>query len=76
MHNDIKVLSKFNNFKFVCDNCFIIEDALRDSVDKCVTLVEQQSEKIKLQEAILNKLIDKEPITSENKKSSSKRTQT
>jgi transcription elongation factor Elf1 len=51
---DIKVLSKFNN-------CFIFEgsskvDALRDSVDKCVTLVEQQSEKIKLQEAILNNL--------------------
>jgi hypothetical protein len=72
-----KVLNKFNNFKFVWDDCLIIiegsskVDALRDSVDECVTLVKQQSEKIKPQGAILTKLIDKEPITSENKKSSS-----
>jgi hypothetical protein len=59
--NDVKVFNKYNNFQFVCDECLAIEgssklDLLTESVNKCVSIVEEQSQIITAQNTLIKDL--------------------
>ena len=46
---DLRVLGKYANFRFLCDNCLILEgcskiSSLQQSVEKCLTLIEKQND--------------------------------
>jgi hypothetical protein len=59
--NDVKVFNKYNNFQFVSDECLAIEsssklDLLTESVNKCVSIVEEQSQIITVQNTSIKDL--------------------
>jgi hypothetical protein len=59
--NDVKVFNKYNNFQFVCDECLAIEgssklDLLTESINKCVSIVEEQSQIITAQNTLIKDL--------------------
>jgi hypothetical protein len=56
-----KKFNKYNNFQFVCDECLAIEgssklDLLIESVNKCVSIVEEQSQIITVQNTVIKDL--------------------
>ena len=46
---DVKILSTYANFRFICDRSLILEgtskiDTLKESVQKCLTFIEKQND--------------------------------
>ncbi|KAJ3658560.1 hypothetical protein Zmor_010293 [Zophobas morio] len=63
---EFKILQKLNNFKYICDECLILQnsekvDSLKASIDKCLTAIENQNQTINSHGTIINDLLQKMP---------------
>ena len=58
---DLKVSNKYSNFPYLCNECIAVEgslklDVLKNSVDKCMSLIAKQNESIESHSKILKKI--------------------